>query len=387
MIYLLRQTLKPVIAMVLSIIASLSSLFGTGDVTAPAPEEYKEVKNVIYLIGDGMGPLHLEKTEQERNIELTMKTFPYEGRSQTRSASAAVTDSAAGATALACGTRTMNGALGVYIYDLVGVESHPKNITELCKENGMMTGIVTTDATSGATPSGFSVHVASRSMTEAIDYQQLNSDIDLIWGGTSSSVINADSCADKGFTLVKNYDEMMALSQGTRSFAQFDNATWKTEQVDEQTPTLSQMTAKAIDLLDDTDEGFFLMIEGAHIDKQSHSNIDDGMTEAVMEFDKTVEYALEYAKADGETLVVVTADHETGGIVLNDDGTYSFTKGDHSSANVPLFVYGSDTFIADGDVVNNIDIPARIAYSLGFTQAQFPYEVFEEWVGFIKEYA
>ncbi len=386
MIFLLRQTLRPIIAAVLSIIASISSLFGTSDaVTGKAPDDYKEVKNVIYLIGDGMGPLHLEKTKQELGIELTMQTFPLEGRSQTRSASSSVTDSAAGATALACGTRTMNGALGVYMYDLLGVESHPKSLTELCKENGMMTGIVTTDATSGATPSGFSVHVANRDMTEAIDYQQLNSDIDLIWGGTSSII--DDNCEEYGYTLVKTYDEMMALSEGTKSFAQFDDATWHTEQVNAQTPTLSQMTEKAIDMLDDTDEGFFIMIEGAHIDKNSHSNNSEGMTEALAEFDKTVAYALEYAKADGETLVVVTADHETGGIVLNDDGTYSYTIDDHSSANVPIFVYGTDTFISNGDTINNIDIPARIAYSLGFTQEQFPYECFEQWVEFVKNYS
>ena len=125
------------------------------------------------------------------------------------------------------------------------------------------------------------------------------------------------------------------------------------------------------------------MIEGAHIDKHSHNNDDAEMTEALEEFDRTVAYALDYAKKDGNTLVVVTADHETGGIKLNDDGTYSFTQGSHSGANVPIFVYGSDTFLAQDEVVYNIDIPARIAYSLGFGKDDMPYEKFTDWVNYV----
>ncbi len=385
MIFLIRQAIQPFVAAVMSMIMSLSVAFGvTEETVVRTPDEFENVKNVIYLIGDGMGVLHLEKAKQERSIALTMDTFEYEGRSQTRSKSSAVTDSAAGATALACGVRTYNGALGVYMYDPLHVESQPKNLTELCIEQGMMTGIVTTDLTSGATPSGFSVHTYERGNTKDIDTQQMNSDIDLIWGGTSE-YISKETCEENGFTFVKTYSEMMALPEGGRSFAQFDNSIWTDEQVDAETPTLSQMAVKAIDILDDTDEGFFLMIEGAHIDKHSHNNYDEGMAEALEEFDETVAAALAYAKQDGETLVVVTADHETGGIVLNDDGTYSFTSGSHSAADVPVFVYGSDTFIADGETVKNIDIPTRVAYSLGFAAEQFPYENFSDLVGFIKD--
>jgi alkaline phosphatase len=117
------------------------------------------------------------------------------------------------------------------------------------------------------------------------------------------------------------------------------------------------------------------MVEGAHIDKHSHSNDDTKMTEALQEFDETIEYVLNYAKADGETLVVITADHETGAIVANDDGAYSFTSGSHSAANVPVLVYGSDKLIANGEVLNNYEIPIRIAYILGCTEETFPFEV------------
>ncbi len=377
MLYILRQILQPVLAVIMSI--SMMIFPASNEKT---PEELDRIQNVIYLIGDGMGPLHLEKAKQERNISLTMQTFEYEGRSMTRSQFNLITDSAAGATALSCGVRTINGYVGVFYYDPLRVESTPKNLTELCIEKGMKTGIVTTDSTSGATPSGFSVHTDSRNNTEDIDTQQMNSDIDLIWG-CSSRYITKETCEENGFTFVKTYSEMMALEEGSRSFAQFDNDTWYVNQVDAETPTLSQMAVKAIDLLDDTDEGFFIMIEGAHIDKNSHDNDDAGMTEAVEEFDRTVAAALDYAEKDGNTLVVVTADHETGGIVLNDDGTYSFTQGSHSGANVPLFVYGSDSFIEDGEVVYNIDIPVRIAYSLGFEKGDIPYEQFTDWMTYV----
>ncbi|MBR3869474.1 MAG: alkaline phosphatase [Clostridia bacterium] len=379
MLYFIRQALQPIIAIVMAIIMMFSAAG-----PEKAPEEFEQVQNVIYLIGDGMGPLHLEKAKQERNITLTMDTFDYIGRSQTRSQANPVTDSAAGATALACGVRTFNGYVGVFYYDPLHVESQPKSLTELCIEKGMMTGIVTTDSTSGATPSGFSVHTSSRNNTEDIDTQQMNSDIDLIWGGTSD-YISQETCEANGFTFVKTYSEMMAVEEGERSFAQFDNNTWGVEQYDAETPTLSQMAMKAIDVLDDTDEGFFIMIEGAHIDKHSHSNLDAEMAEALEEFDRTVAAALDYAEKDGNTLVVVTADHETGGIVLNDDGTYSFTSGSHSGANVPVLVYGSDTFLEDGEVVNNIDIPVRIAYSLGFEEGDIPYEQFADWMKYVIE--
>ena len=364
-------------AIFMSIIMTIGTLFGVyvpSDTVNPDKYLDGEIKNVIFLIGDGMGFNHLEKTKQERGISLTMDTFDIHGSSMTRSLSAAVTDSAAGGTALATGERTYNGGIGVYMYDPVAAFSYPKNITELCAERGMMTGVITTDETSGATPSAFSAHSSDRGNEEDITNDQITSDIDIIWG-TANGVANKANVQDNGFKYISTYDEMMALEEGSRSFAQFTNTLWNLEQSDENTPTLSQMTEKAIDLLDDTDEGFFLMVEGAHIDKHSHSNDDDAMTEAVAEFDKTIQYVLEYAKNDGETLVVITADHETGAIVLNADGTYSFTQGSHSAANVPVLVYGSKNIINPGEILNNYEIPIRIAYALGFAEDQFPYEV------------
>lgn len=337
----------------------------------PADYENDEIKNVILLIGDGMGPLHLEKTKNDLGIELVMDTFPYQGQSVTKSASSSVTDSAAGGTALSSGIRTYNGAVGVFMYDPLHLVTQPKSITELCSENGMMTGIVTTDSTSGATPSAFTAHSLTRYFTLEIEMQQLNSDFDLIWGAEADYVTES-SAERNGWTYVDTYSELLALEEGEKSYAQFANDLWRLEQADEETPTLEQMAVKAIDLLDDTEEGFFLMIEGAHIDKRSHKNDEEGMTEALAEFDKTIAAVLEYAEQDGHTLVIVTADHECGGITLNEDGTYTFTQDSHSGVNVPLLVYGSDSFMTQGEIMNNYEIPRRIAYTLGFTD--FPAE-------------
>lgn len=364
-------------ATILSFILSFGTAVGTiaPSTTADSSAYFDgNVKNVIYLIGDGMGFNHLEKSKVERNISLALDTFSVKGSSMTRSYTSSVTDSAAGGTALATGVRTYNSAIGVYFTDAQAVVSYPKNITELCLERGMLTGVITTDLTSGATPATFSAHESDRGNKEEITADQLKSGINLIWGASNGLVTESIANAN-GYTFVETYSEMMALPEGSSSFACFSNDLWTLKQSDENTPNLEQMAKKAIDLLDDTDEGFFLMIEGAHIDKHSHANKDESMTEALEEFDRTVQYALEYAAKDGETLVVVTADHETGAIKANDDGSYSFTSGSHSGANVPLRIYGTDKIIKNDETINNYEIPIRIAYALGFTEDEFPCEV------------
>lgn len=366
------------ISVFMSILLTLGTTFGFFKApTTKSAETYRDdnIKNVIYLIGDGMGFNHLEKTKKERNTALVMDTFGIKGSSMTRSFSDSVTDSAAGGTALAVGVRTGNGIIGAYYLDKNSKYSYPKNITELCLERGMMTGVITTDETSGATPASFLAHSSNRNNTEDITNDQLSSDIDLIWG-KSNGVATKSKAEANGFEYITSYGDMMALEEGSRSFAQFTNSLWTLSQSDKNTPNLEQMAIKAVDLLDDTDEGFFLMIEGAHIDKHSHSNDDQKTTEATLEFDRTIEAMLSYAKADGETLVIVTADHETGGIT-DKNGAYTFTRDGHSAADVPVLVYGTDKLIKNGEKLNNYEIPIRIAYILGFAKNEFPASVYK----------
>ena len=370
------STMAKITAFLISIALTFGTFFGV--YKAPKTEDAAvyfddNIKNVIYLIGDGMGFNHLEKTKLERETTLVMDIFEIQGSSMTRSFNKKVTDSAAGGTALATGIRTANSAVGVYNLDKNAKYSYPKNLTELCMERGMLTGVVTTDATTGATPSAFSAHESDRNNTAELTADQFASGINLIWG-KSNDVATKSDAESAGYEYITTYSEMMALEEGSYSYAQFTNSLWTLQQSDKKTPNLEQMSMKAIDILDDTDEGFFLMIEGAHIDKHSHNNLSDEMTESLLEFDRTIEAVLEYAKADGETLVIITADHETGAITPDGDG-YIFTSGDHSAADVPVFVYGSDKLIADGEKLNNYEIPIRIAYVLGFDETQFPVAV------------
>ena len=347
---------KRVAGILMAALIFLVSLFGTGI----KPEDGK-IKNVIFLIGDGMGVMSIEKTRAETGAKLNLDTFSVQSFSQTASADNSITDSAAGATALACGVRTNNGAVGVYPDDLNAENSYPMNLCEFAKSKGMNAGIVTTDSTRGATPGGFSAHTSSRNNASAITNDQLKSELDLIWG-TKTSTCSKSKAKSAGFEYVTDYAEMQALSEGTRSFGQFTGELWKNDCG--AMPTLTQMTEKAIDLLDNGENGFFLMVEGAHIDKNSHNNDGEGMKEALISFDKAVGAALDYAKKDGHTLVVVTADHETGGITLQ-DGKYVYTSTWHTGVDVPLYVYGSDSFIKDGEAsVLNTDIPKRIVAEL-----------------------
>ncbi|NLA76846.1 MAG: alkaline phosphatase [Clostridiales bacterium] len=341
--------------------------------SAVPPEELNktQVKNVIFMIGDGMGENHLEMTKQATGKELVMDTFPIRGQSETASASSTVTDSAAGGTALACGVRTINGCIGVYNTDFTGAFSHPLNLCEAAMGIGKKVGVVTTDSTSGATPASFSAHTSSRSNEEDISLQQLSAGYDLIWGAPSTSV-TADGAQANSLAFVTTLSQMNALTPGTKSFGQFGGDLYLLDNPADDQPVLSEMTVKAIELLDNDEEGFFLMVEGAHIDKRSHSNDAEGMEEALLEFDKTIAAVLEFAQQDGETLVIVTADHETGAIKTNGDGIYDFTSGSHSGANVPLLIYGSSNFIKNGEAIKNKQVAIYAARSMGLTPEQFP---------------
>lgn len=367
------EILKKIIAVGMSVFMAVYGFFG---LTSNVNDDYTEgkYKNVILMIGDGMGDNTLEATKAQRGVELAMETMPVRGHSDIDSFLIPATDSAAGGTALATGVRVWINSVALFPFDPFTINdlNVPITLCELAKSNGKAAGVVTTDKTSGATPSSFSAHALSRDMEEEISADQLVSGLDLIWGAESES-INAENTAANGFTYVANETQLMALEEGTRSFAQFnfDDLKHCTNKYD--TPTIEEMTTKAIEMLSADEDGFFLMVEGACIDKFSHSNEFDGCTKSVVEFDKAVAAALEFAKADGETLVVVTADHETGGIKYDEEkDEYYYTSGTHSLVDVPLFVSADDAGFKNGDEVKNRQIAVQIARVLGYTAEQFP---------------
>ena len=331
-----------------------------------------DYKNVILMIGDGMGYNHLYWMEEEYGKKANIfEMAEFVGSSKTQSSSAWVTDSAAGGTALACGTRTTNGAIGVFPQDQFAFVYYAQNLCELARTYGKMSGVVTSDENSGATPSAFSAHVFDRNESEEITRQQIEeSGLDLLWAADNGLVTDVYA-NEYGWTLVNNTAEFEALEEGERSFGAFQGNLWNTD-TGADSPNLSTLTSKAIDMLDDDADGFFLMVEGAHIDKHSHNNDEVSMKKAAYEFDMACKAAIEYAKAEGDTLVVITADHETGAISLEADGSYKYNSGSHSGVPVPLAVYGSDNFVDNGEEIKNKEVSRRLAMAIGAKSEDFP---------------
>ncbi len=361
---------------VASVMAAFLAVYGFIGMTGNVSDDYTEgkYKNVILMIGDGMGFNTLEATKAQRGVSLAMETMPVKTQSQIFSFLIPGTDSAAGGTALSTGLRVWINSLGVFPFDPFTINDFnvPINLCELVKRDGKATGVVTTDKTSGATPASFSAHALARNMEENISADQLSSGFDLIWGGASASV-NKENAAANGFTYISTETEMNALTEGSRSFGQFSYNDLYNCRDNNDTPRITEMTEKAIDLLSADEDGFFLMVEGACIDKFSHNNEFAGATMCTEEFDKAVEAALEFAKEDGETLVIVTADHETGGIKQSKKtGEYYYTSGEHTSVDVPVFVSATDAGFKSGDKVKNREIPVQIARVMGYAKDQFP---------------
>ena len=349
----------------------------------PAPPE---IKNVILMIGDGMGENHLKLAEEYGHTLFMNTQYDLRGQSKTRSASHITTDSAAGGTALSSGVRIINQTVGVFAWDPFGLFRVPKSIAEVAQEKGMKTGIVTTDSVTGATPASFSVHVLYRKMYDKLAQEILKTKFDLFWGkAEENATITPEAVAANGWTFVANKTEMQALQPGTRSFGQFSGQTWRSAipeaELEMDPPLLREMSTKAIELLNaDNENGFFLMIEGAHIDKQSHKSkgmrMDyeskrEEVVSAVVGFDNAIRDVVEFARKDGHTAVVVTADHETGWI-FKDRGSYRFHLNEHTASNVPVFVFGTDCLFKPGAAVKNKSIPVRLSSLLGWSKCDFP---------------
>ncbi|MBQ6898638.1 MAG: alkaline phosphatase [Clostridia bacterium] len=361
-----------IIVSIMSFVVMFSSLFGLNFI-APS-DEAQEVKNVIIMIGDGMGFNHLYATEYTHGVKLqVLNRMEYYGSQQTASSSSPVTDSAAGGTALATGGRTINGYVGVYPTDPLAAIAEPASITDVAMKYGKATGIVTSDSIMGATPSSFSAHVRDRDLAEDIFDQQVVSEIDLIWGGAAPDIVTEERVNENGKAFVDSLSEVQALTYGQKSIGQFNSdVMWTGEDNGTDDPTLSELAVEAINILNKDEDGFFMMIEGAHIDKRSHDQDGEGAMKAVLEFDKTIGAVLDFAEKDGNTLVIVTADHETGGVTRMPKGNYKWLIGSHTGADVPFFVYGADSVIANDETAKNTDIPDRAVAYMTNNEQVFP---------------
>lgn len=331
----------------------------------------KKPKNVILMIGDGMGVAEVFAGITANGGHLFLDNFKHVGFSKTQSADKYITDSAAGGTALATGQKTYNGAIGVNT-DTVAI----KTILEMAEESNMATGLVSTSAITHATPASFIAHQGSRGSYEDIAADFLKTDIDVfIGGGYKHFSKRADKrdlineLKDKGYQVLRNMDEIANVTSGKLAGLTADehNEVYPLRKMD-----LPLSTATAINILDKNKDGFFIMIEGSQIDWGGHANNTIYIVNEMLDFDRAVGKALDFASKDGETLIIVTADHETGGMALADGNMASgmvkasYTSGDHTAVMVPVFAYGPGAENFTG-IMDNTDIPKNIMKLLGFS--------------------
>lgn len=313
------------------------------------------VKNIIVMVGDGMGLNHIKAAEIQKGDKLAMEGMPYKATVTTDSLSG-TTDSAASATALACGIKTSNKNLGVDKDD-----NEVENVFEVAEKAGMKRGLAVTQVVPHATPAGFTVHYGNRDNYVKILSLQLNAGIDVMLGGGQQYYRKGIRAIveEKDYNYISTPSELKTLTNDKKVLGMFkyENilAGYK--------PSLMDMTSKAIELLEN-DNGFILLVEGSDIDTRSHNSDMDGMLREMKIFDNTIDLVLKYASENPGTLVLVTADHETGGIKLPENATADdltidlFTSnGQHTSTNVGVFVAGAcaDKFLS-GDVIDNTDI-------------------------------
>ena len=320
-------------------------LSACGNKKEETPEPPKAM-NVIYMIGDGMALPQVYAAMLASHEKMTFSQFPYIGVVDTHSASNDITDSAAGGTALASDHKTKNGMVGMNP-DTIPV----KTMLEVFAEQGKETGIVVSSYVTHATPATFYAKVPKRSKYEDIAMQMAESEnINLIIGGgmkhfnQRKDSINLVERMENELGW-KVYDTLADVDVTCKKYAVLadnDHMPHAAERGD----FLPSAVKTALRTLDDAENGFFLMVEGSQIDFACHANDSTWMMDEMLDFDYAIKVALDYAKEKGNTLVVVTADHETGGLTLPDpQGKYTnvvfdYSTGSHTCLPVMVYAYG-----------------------------------------------
>ncbi len=326
-------------------------------------------KNLILFIGDGMGLPHIHAAMTVAGEPLTILTFPVTGFSRTSSANSYTTDSAAGGTAISTGEKTNNRMVAMR-----PDSTQMMTLLEYAKNAGLSTGVVVTSSLSDATPASFVSHVPSRYEYREISHQYANGAADIFIGGGREhfepAVDSAGNVTDATNTvselLARGYDVTYDLESFEASSSNHIAGLMSTGHMptilDGRDPGhLARATAKALSVLSKNPKGFILVIEGSEIDHQAHKNNLDGVTSEVIDMDRAVAVARHFAESDGHTLIVITADHETGGMSIT-SGDFSsreikanFSLTGHSGIMVPVFAYGPGAMQFSG-VNENTDL-------------------------------
>lgn len=322
-------------------------------------QEKKKPLNIILMIGDGMGLSQVTAGLIANNFQLNLERVQYVGLSKTFASDELVTDSAAGATVFSIGEKTFNGAIGV-----AADSSVRETILETAAKKGLSTGLIATSTITHATPASFFAHQPSRNMHEEIAADMLNSPLNyFIGGGKKYFAARKDKTniipelEQKGFSFVE--------SSGDFAASKSDRIGWFIAE-DSPLPVLKgrgEILSEAVEtmlpkLAADKD-GFFLMVEGSQIDWGGHENNSEYLISEMIDFDKAIGKVLDFAARDGNTLVIITADHETGGYSLaesKDDKWQfkpGFTTGGHTAVMVPVYAYGPAAETLSGIYHNN----------------------------------
>lgn len=334
-------------------------------------KKVKPAKNVILLIGDGMGLSQIYSSYVFNKGFLNIEKFKYIGLQKTYSASDFITDSGASGTAIACGKKTNNQMLG-----LAPDSSKLVSILKIAGKNGYSTGLVATSSIVHATPAAFIAHQPYRYLYENIALDFLNTDIDLFIGGgrkyfykRKDSLNLMDSLTARNYKILYNVNDIdINKYNKVACFTAEDHNPKMSEGRGNYFPNAVE---KAIGVLNKNKKGFFLMAEGSMIDFGCHANNQEFFVSEVVDFDNAVGKALEFAKKDGNTLVIVTADHETGGIgivggdINSGEVQVKFSSTDHTGVWVPVFAYGpgAENFIG---IYENTDIFEKMLNAFGF---------------------
>ncbi|MCM4171076.1 alkaline phosphatase [Arenibacter sp. TNZ] len=335
--------------------------------TYKSDQTEKRVKNVILLIGDGNGLTQISSSVLANGGNLTLTQLKSIGFIKTQSSDDFTTDSAAAGTALATGTKTYNRSIGM------ATNGNPLlNITELLHKHQFVTGCITTDKIVGATPSSFYAHQKDRDDIEGIAKDLLKSKLSLFVGGGESN-FNQEQLERQGFSILKSVQEIGGSKKDKIGLFIAENDV--PSFLEGRGNILAEATKNGLQFLNAKNQPFFLMVEAAQIDSYGHKNEVSGIVTEGIDFDVAITEAIKFADKTGNTLVVITADHETSGFTMPQGNMENkmiegdFTTDDHTATMVPIFAYGPHSQEFQG-VYENSDVYHKILQVLDVKASQ-----------------